>query len=97
MPTKYPDGMVDTLRDFLDEIGTVKQAFILIMERDNNEKSLLFIIDHDEMEAPQRKELFDSIAGKSKPYVEGMNLMFVPYLDGFAKDATENKLPFYRR
>lgn len=96
VPAKYPDGFIDTMREKLDEYGRVDQLYVFILERKNQAKSLMFIIDNDEDKETQR-ETFQKIAEIAAPFTRGMHLMFVPFSDNFAKNVAANKLPVYRK
>jgi len=93
----YPEGFLNKLIDTLNEDGRVKQMYIVMMEKENKTKSLLGIIDHDDMPASDRKPLFDKIARAFNDFSQGMHLMFVPYTDGFAQNAIKNAKPCYVR
>lgn len=96
VPTRYPDGFIETMREKLDENDKVNQLFLFILERQNQAKSLLFIVD-DDLGIDDRRELYGTISQIASPFVQGMHLMFVPYTDNFARTVSENKLPCYRK
>lgn len=96
IPGKYPDGFIDTIREKLDEYGRVDQLFVLILERANQAKSLLLIVDSSD-DKDTLRETFQKLAEIAAPFTQGMHLMFVPYTDNFAQTVTNNRLPVYRK
>ena len=96
VPGKYPDGFIETIREKLDEYGRVDQLFVLILERANNAKSLMLIVDSSE-DNEAMKEIFQKLSEIAAPFTQGMHLMFVPYSDNFAQTVTSNRLPVYRK
>lgn len=96
IPGRYPDGFIDTIREKLDEYGRVDQLFVFILERKNQAKSLMFIIDSQDSRDTMR-ETFQKVAEIAAPFARGMHLMFMPLSDGFAQNVAANKLPVYRK
>lgn len=96
---EYPEDLLDALKNFFDENGTVENAYIRML-RKGNEVSFLFIVDYDDCEDKDekvRKELFDAIAECAKEFRKGLGISIVSVADDFGKQAIENKLPFYTR
>ncbi len=96
-PPQYPEGFIDAVRDGLDADGRVNQMFVLVMERQNGAKSLAFVVDETEESAEQRKEIYGVIAKTVEPFTKGMHLVFMPIDDSFGKQASENRMPCYRK
>lgn len=97
VPPRFPEGFIDAVRNSLDEDARVKQLFVMILERQNGAKSLLFVMEPEEESVEGIRDIFRCIADVVAPYTRGMHLMFVPYSESFAKNAVANKLPCYRK
>ncbi len=96
---EYPQDLLDSLKDFFDENGTVENAYIRMMRR-GNDISFLIIVDYDNCEEKDedvKKDLFDQIAEHAKPYRKNLGISVASVADDFGKQAIENKFPFYTR
>ena len=100
---EHPEELESTLKDFFDEDGTVGQAYLQLMRR-GDDVSYLLIVDNDFPENASeeeiksiRKTLFDSIAEKIKPILNGRPFSIAGFSDEFGKKAVENREPFYTR
>lgn len=96
---EYPQDLIDSLKDFFEENGTVENAYIRMM-RKGNEISFLIVVDYDNCEEKDeavRKELFDAIAEHAKDFRKGLGISVASIADDFGKQAVENKFPFYTR
>lgn len=94
---KYPEGFEAALKEYCDNSGKVNRVFLAAMERSNKARSLVAVIDHDEISAEERKALFDGMASCFKSFTQGMHLMFVPYGDNFSQTITKDKTPCYEK
>lgn len=95
--SKYPDGFETAIKEYCDKDGRVNRIFLAAMERSNKARSLVAVVDHAEMSAGDRKQLFDGLAGCFTSFTQGMHLMFVPYGDDFSKTVTKDKTPCYEK
>ncbi|WP_044974366.1 enhanced serine sensitivity protein SseB C-terminal domain-containing protein [Ruminococcus sp. HUN007] len=88
---EHPEELEDALRDFFNEDGTVEQAYLQLMRR-GNDVSYLLIVDNEFPENASedevksiRKNLFDNIAEKIKPALNGRPLSIAGFSDEFGK------------
>lgn len=96
---EYPQDLIESLKNFFDENGTVENAWIRML-RKGNEISFLIIVDYDNCEENDetvRKELFDAVAEHAKEFRRGLGISVVSVAEEFGKKAIENVFPFYTR
>lgn len=91
-PNKYPRAMVASISKYLKKQPKVRQAWLLLMIRDN-EQSYLLVVDF----SGDKDMLFGGIADAARPYLKKMCIDLIPYQDSFGRDAVENVSPFYER
>lgn len=94
IPEKYPTQMINALKQFLPDITSVKRAYLLLMVRGEDEKSLLLIVDTD----GDYNTVFEKIADIAVGYLESdEKLDFIPFAEEFGRNAVEGHTPFYQK
>lgn len=94
---KYPDGFEAALKEFCDKDGRINKVYVAAMERSSKAKSLVAVVDHEEISPADRKALFDGIAECFKKFANGVHLMFIPYGEGFSANITKDRTPCYEK
>ena len=94
IPEKYPVQMIDALKEFLPSLVSVKSAYLLLMIREEDDKSLLLIVDTD----GDYNNVFGKIADIAVNYLESdETLDIIPLAEEFGKNAVEGHSPFYQK
>jgi len=93
IPEKYPEKMVNILKNFLVTQKNVNAVYLLLMIRDmNKDSSYLLVIDAEEENEAQ----YDLIAEKGFPHLNcGERLDFVSINSEFGKSVVKSYEPFY--
>ena len=92
IPAKIPEGLIENLIKLFSNksIDLVKKAFLLQMVRNNTERSLLLVIDTENIRCiPEIAECASKFLNTDIP------LDIIPLSDSFGKQATNNYKPFY--
>ncbi|MDR1194663.1 MAG: enhanced serine sensitivity protein SseB [Peptococcaceae bacterium] len=93
-PKKYPREMIGAISDYLKTQPAVKQAFFMLMMR-NEQQSFLVVVDW--LAAPaDKKAVYDGIGQAALPHLrQGQYLDLVAADEELGKSAVENWQPFY--
>jgi len=94
VPEQYPVQMVADIKKNLLYMPSVKSAYLLLMIRDENDKSYLLIVDSSD----EHNIIFEKIGDIAMKYLgEEEKLDFVPLSSEFGRSAIEGHTPFYER
>lgn len=92
-PDKYPIDMMAAIINFLQERSDVREAYLKMFKREQDEKpSYLVIVDFD---GEKMEEIFKGISMSASPYLDGYQLSMMPYTVPFAQKAVEDDEPFF--
>lgn len=85
----YPDGLLQKLQDMLMNYPVVKKAYLLGMKQ-GGESGALLIID-----APEDREMYNSIATGLIPFLAGLSLRIIPIESDLAEQIMQKFEPVY--
>ncbi|RDW16452.1 hypothetical protein CWR48_16340 [Oceanobacillus arenosus] len=94
IPKEYPNEMVNSLKEYFSKVNSVKSAYILLMIRNQGEKSYLMVIDTDN----NPNKVFEKVTNVATKYLKvDEKIDFVTLSDSFGKDAIVGQQPFYQK
>ena len=92
-PEDYPEELVNVIKEKLEQIQAVKQAWLLLMVKDE-EKSFLIVLDN----TGDSSEISNIIGNAAVPYLQDkMYLDITTTEQAFGAKAVQGKTPFYQR
>lgn len=92
-PNEYPHALVDAVKKQLKQIRDVKQAWLLLMIKDE-EQSFLIILDH----TGDRDDISQKVGNAAVPHLpDGKYVDIVTTEQDFGANAVQGKEPFYKR
>jgi SseB protein. len=92
-PEDYPDELVNAVKEKLKQINDVKQAWLLLMVRDE-EESFLIVLDH----TGDGNEISNAIGNAAVPYLQDKMYLDITTIEqDFGANAVKDKTPFYQR
>jgi hypothetical protein len=94
-PKYMPVDMLDKAKEIFDEEQSVKQAYIQMMEKENEDEEYLMVLDMDEEQ--QAEEMFAKLAPVLGEYSFGIKLAFAPVTNPLGGKVAELAEPFYVR
>ncbi|MEL3959259.1 enhanced serine sensitivity protein SseB [Caldifermentibacillus hisashii] len=94
LPKRYPEKLVEALKEVLPNMKGVECAYLLLMVRNKSDASYLIVADIDD----EPRKRFAEIAEVATQYLlPNEKIDFVPLKSEFGRNATKGYTPFYKR
>lgn len=92
-PDQIPQEMLDAVTEMARGREDIRTLWLRQMVRQDGVQSYIIVVDHE----GKQEEVFEAIAQAARPHFGALPVDMIPYGTGFAKAATEDADPFYRR